>query len=256
MIQKVIILPDIHYPKHSKEAISAVFSFIKWFKPTTIVLLGDALEMDSINSWKRGKGSKKFFDGKRLKKEYEGFDRDILTPLEKLCKGATKIYMGGNHEEWANTLIDKEPTLEGMIEPEICLNLKKRGWQWIPYIVSGENGSKRGMIQFGKLILMHGTHWNKYHSAKTAEEFSKSVAYGHVHDVQFYTKTFSDDSYGFHSAQSIGCLCNTSPDFMRGSVNKWINAFGVLYVQPDGHFNLYTPIIVKGRFVYAGKVFK
>jgi len=83
---------------------------------------------------------------------------------------------------------------------------------------------------------------------------SKSVAYAHTHDVQLFTKSFSDDA-GFHSAQSIGCLCNKAPEFMRGRGNNWVNGFGILYVREDGNYNLYVPIIINGKFTYAGKTF-
>ena len=121
----------------------------------------------------------------------------------------------------------------------------------IPWI----KNNRRGIKQYGKLLVFHGIYANKYHAAKTADTFSKSCAYGHTHDIQSYTKVHIDDYKDYHTAQSIGCLCNTSPAFMRGRGNRWVNSFGVLYLQSDGHYNLYTPIIVKGKFVYAGKLF-
>jgi hypothetical protein len=42
---------------------------------------------------------------------------------------------------------------------------------------------------------------------------------------------------------------------MRGKSNNWTNAFGLLYVRDDGYYNLYVPIIIKGKFTYAGKTF-
>ena len=42
---------------------------------------------------------------------------------------------------------------------------------------------------------------------------------------------------------------------MRGKMNRWVNAFGVIYVREDGMFNLYTPVIVKGKFTFTGKTF-
>ena len=264
VIKRIVLLPDIHYPKQNKPAMKAVFEFIKWFKPTNITLIGDAMEMDSINPFKMSRDEKKHFQGKNLMKEYEGFDKEILTPLDKICehsdkrrKPVEKIYMGGNHELWANSLIAKLPyVLENAIEPEKCLKLEERGWKWVPYLVSDNGcGVRRGMVQYGKLLVIHGHYSNKYHSAKMADMYSKSIAYGHVHDVQFYTKVFSDDATGYHTAQSIGCLCNTSPAFMRGRGNRWVNSFAVVYLQENGNFNLYTIIIIKGKFVFAGKLF-
>jgi hypothetical protein len=257
MIKRILLFPDIHYPHHDEAAMNAVYKFTKWFKPHAINLTGDAMNMDSVNHWKSERGSKKYFEGKRLLKEYEMFDRDILSKIEKIVpKNCEKTYMGGNHEDWINTLIDKIPQLEGLVEPDVALNLKEREWEWIPWI-NWTDSSKciRGIKKYGKVLVIHGQYTNECHSKKTALTFSKSVIYCHTHDLQSYTKVFADDGRGFHTAQSIGCLCNISPDYMRGGMNRWVNAFGVLYVREDGMYNLYVPVIIKGKFCFDGKIF-
>ena len=257
MIKRIVLLPDFHHPHQNKPATKAVLQFIEWFKPHTIVILGDGMEMETLNHWQRDKKNRKFLEGKRLKKEYDDFDRDILIPLEKACekkdkrrKPTRKIYMGGNHEHWVNNLLNKFPEFIGMLDPEGYLHLEERKWEWIPYINKGQ----RGIVKFGKLIAMHGNYTNKFHAAKTADTYSHSVVYGHTHDCQFYTKVFADD-LGYHTACSIGCLCNKAPEFMRGNANRWINAFGVLYVRDDHSYNLYAPIIIKGKFTFANHTF-
>ncbi|NLZ95993.1 MAG: hypothetical protein GX921_09255 [Bacteroidales bacterium] len=102
-IKRVVLLPDIHHPHHNKEAIKAVFQFIRYFKPHAVNILGDAMNMDAVNHWKQEKGSKKYFEGKRLLKEYESFNNEILIPLEKILpEDCEKTFMFGNHEEWIN----------------------------------------------------------------------------------------------------------------------------------------------------------
>ena len=259
--ERIILLPDIHFPFHNKPAINAVFEFTKWFEPHTVVILGDGLEMETLNHWQRDKGNRRFLEGKRLLEEYEGFDNEILTPLDVLCKPSDrrrkrprKIFMGGNHEHWLNGLFAKFPELIGMLELEKTLRLKERGWEWIPFMLNDDSGVHRGTVQFGKLLVFHGQYTNKFHAAKTADTYSKSTAYGHTHDVQFHTKIFDDD-LGYHTAQSIGCLCNRAPAFKWGKANRWVNAFGILYVRKNGLFNLYVPIITNGRFTFGGRVF-
>jgi len=84
VLKKVVLLPDFHHPHQNKEATRAVFQFLKWFKPHAVNILGDAMNMDAVNHWKMARGAKKYFEGKRLQKEYRSFDQDILTPLEKI----------------------------------------------------------------------------------------------------------------------------------------------------------------------------
>ena len=253
MIKRIILLPDFHHPHINKPAVDAVFQFIKWFKPHAVNILGDGMNMDFCNHWKKRQKDNEYFIGKTATKTYKTFDTDILTPLEKLVgKNCEKTYMGGNHEDWVNIVTRTDTTLKGSIEPELGLRLKERGWEWIPYV----KDNKRGIKSYGKLLTTHGLYTNKYHAAKTADTFSKSCAYGHTHDIQSYTKVTVDDYRGFHTAQSIGCLCELSPEFMKGGMNRWVNAFGILYVREDGMYNLYVPVIIKGKFVYNGKTFE
>ncbi len=258
MLKRIILLPDFHHPHINKSAVEAVFQFVKYFKPHAVNILGDAMNMDAVNHWKMARGAKKFFEGKRLQKEYESFDVDILTPLDKLLpKDCEKTFMGGNHENWIDGLIEKLPQFEGMIEVETSLRLEERGWEWIPWIKYNERTDSytRGIKKYGKLLVFHGQYWNKYHSAKTADSYSKSCAYAHTHDLQSYTKITADDYKDFHTAQSIGCLCNTSPEFLKGRINRWVNAFGVLYIREDNFYNLYVPVIINGKFVFEGRMF-
>ena len=256
-IEKSVLLPDIHHPYHHKPSFNAVLGFLEWFNPDQVILLGDAMDMKAINHWMREKKNVKYFEGARLLKDYHRFSRDILKPIERaIPNDCKKVYMGGNHEAWAYQLIDKDPRLEGLIEPERVLNLKRRKWDWIPYTYDDEEGNVyKGMYKIGKLTITHGTYLNKYHAAKTADVFSKSVAYAHTHDYQVYTKVHEEDPNDYHTAQSIGCLCNKAPGYKGGQPNRWVNAFGVVYTRKDGCFNLYVPIIINGKFVFGGKLF-
>jgi len=253
---KTILLPDIHYPYHNKKAWLVVLKFLRWFKPHTIVLAGDALEMRAVDHWKREKGNLRHFEGIRLLHDYEQFIEDILEPLEKICHRAKKIYMGGNHEVFANRVVDQNPQLEGLIEPENALKLKKRGWEWIPYIVRGKHGSThKGMLKIGKLTVIHGEYTNKFHASKTADCYLKSVLYFHTHDLQLFTKVTAEDPSDYHTCQSGGCLCDKSPQYLWGRPNRWVHSFAILYTRKDGLFNIYTPVIINGTFTYAGRTF-
>ena len=250
--KKVILLPDLHHPYHNKPAVDAVFKFIKWFKPDEFTFLGDAMQMDFANHWKIKEEDHEFFQNVTVKGNYETFDNDILTPIERLIpRGCKRTFMGGNHENWVNIITRKDGRFKGIVEPEKVLNLEKRGWEWIPYLTD----NKIGIKQYGKLLAFHGIYTNKYHAQKTADTFSKSCVYGHTHDIQSYTKVTVDD-IGYHTAQSIGCMCTLSPEFLRGRMNRWVNSFAVLYIRDDGNYDMYVPVIINGTFTYAGKTFE
>lgn len=255
-MKKAIVLPDIHWPLHNKKAVAVVFKFIKWFKPDIVILGGDAMEMGPACHWDKEKGNLRKSEGQRLLKDYQGFDKDILTPIEQMCPKARKIYLGGNHELWAERLVDEFPALEGIVEVENALKLEQRGWEWIPYLVKQQNGGvHKGLLRLGKLTIVHGEYTNKYHASKTADTFQKSVLYQHTHDLQMYTKVTVEDPNDYHSCFSIGCLCDRSPQYLWGKPNRWVHAFAVIYLQDNGAYNVYVPVIVKGKFIYAGQLF-
>lgn len=254
-MKKCVVIPDIHHPYHNKKAWFAILKFIKWFKPQVLVLLGDAIEMRAIDHWKREKGNLKAFEGKRLLHDYQDFKEDILLPLEKLCPRAERYYLFGNHEDWQYQLVEANPQLEGLIEIENVLKLKEK-WKVIPYLIRTRRGAAlRGKLKLGKLTLIHGEYTNKYHAAKTSDSYLKSVMYAHTHDRQLFTKVHVEDPADYHTCQSIGCVCDRSPQYLWGRPNRWVHAFAILYIRPNGLFTDYVPIIIDGQFTYAGKTF-
>jgi len=241
----VVLLPDIHYPEHSKSSIELVKIFIKDVKPDIIIYQGDNLDMSVISHWNKEKTRK--IELKRLKADYDGFAKEILDPIEKLTKKDTQfVWLNGNHEDWAEQYIDKNPQLEGIIEPEICLNLKERKYKIVPY---------NKIHKIGKLNIIHGYYHNKYHADKTLSVFEESICYGHMHSPQMQSKTKPVDSKDFHAAYCLPCLSDLAPDYMDSRPNAWINGFGVAYIMADGTFNLYPVIIVNNRFILNGKLY-
>jgi len=245
-IRKAVLLPDIHYPEHAPGSIDLVKKFIKDFNPDEVIYTGDNLDMGVISHWNKDK--KRKIELKRLKQDYIGFNKDILEPIEKLVGKKTKfVWLNGNHEDWAEQYIDKNPELEGIIEPEICLGLEDRGYEIVRY---------NKIYKLGKLNIIHGYYHNKYHADKTLGAFEESVCYGHMHSPQMQSKTKRMDSNDFHAAYGLPCLCDLAPDFMKNRPSAWINGFGVVYIMPDGSFNLYPILIINNKFIFNNTVYE
>lgn len=245
-IQKTVLLPDIHSPYYDVEVMDAVDEFIIDYKPDELVYMGDQLSLDCISSWNKRKPLLK--EGQRLLKEYEEFNENILEVHENITSPETRrVFMYGNHEQRANWYLDDHPELEGMIDIDKNLKLSERGYKIIPY---------NGIHKIGKLNVIHGFYYNKYHSAKTVDVFEGNVVYAHVHNPQMYAKVTPLDRRGYHTATSLPCLCNIKPSYKQNSPNFWLNGFGVVeHLPATGHFNLYTIIIVDNSFMWNGKYY-
>jgi predicted phosphodiesterase len=245
IFKKAVLLPDIHYPDHDKKCLKAVLKFIQENKPDIIVFMGDQLTLDPVSFWNKGKPG--LSEGKRLLADYQGFEREILTPIIKAGKkNCQYVWIVGNHENRASKFIQENPSVKGLIEPEGYLRLKERGFKVVEF---------GNYYELGKLYVMHGEFWNKYHAAKTVETFENSVMYAHTHNPQMYAKVVPRDTGKYHIAWCLPCLCNLAPDYKAGKSNRWINGFGVVYVRPDGYFDPYMVIINRGSFVFNDKLY-
>lgn len=246
IVKRIIALPDIHFPCHIN--LSPIKKFMKDFKPTHVIILGDLLDFAYLGRFAEGNLMGK--EGKRIKKDYEGV-RTLVLSLKGCAPKARFIYMLGNHELRIDYTIEHNPSLEGLIEIE-----ENIGDLFDETYLYGDvwEASKN-------LGYMHGIYWNQHHAKKTALEFSElSIIYCHVHDRQLYTRmNVRDVKPKPRYSQSIGCLCTLSPEWLarRGRINKWVNAFSVAYVYDrGGYFNEYTVHIINGKFVYGGKMYK
>jgi hypothetical protein len=242
-IQKVVLLPDIHHPHIEEKLLDSVNQFIFDYDPHELVYMGDQISLECISGWNRRKPLLK--EGRRLIKDYEAFDQDILKVHESITAPDTRrTFFIGNHENRVQIYIEENPELEGIIDLEKHLNLVDRGYNIIPF---------NEIYKLGKLSVIHGYYWNKYHATKTLEAFEGNVVYSHVHNPQLYAKVSPVDRKGYHMATSLPCLCNIKPDYKRNAPNFWINGFGVVeYLPATGYFNLYMIIIIDGTFMWNG----
>jgi hypothetical protein len=245
-IQKTVLLPDIHYPHYDQKLMDTVADFIEDYDPDEIVYMGDQISLDCISSWNKRKPLLK--EGQRLLKDYDGFDYHILQTHESITKlDCRRVFMVGNHEERINWYCEEHPELEGMIDLEGHLDLENRGYKVISF---------NEIHKVGKLNVIHGFYWNKYHASKTLEAFEGNVVYAHVHNPQMYAKVSPIDKKGYHTATSLGCLCNIKPDYKKKAPNFWINQFGIVeHLPATGYFNLYPITIIDNSFMFNGKYY-
>jgi hypothetical protein len=242
---RAILLPDIHYPGVDWPSMSAVNQFMVDFNPHLRVYMGDQISFDSISTWNKNKPLLK--ESQRLFSDYQGFDEEVLKVHEDISPDSKGVFMYGNHEQRVVWYIESNPELEGMLEPEVVLDLEDRGYEIIPY---------NEIYSLGKLRVIHGYYYNIYHAAKTVDVFENSVVYAHVHSPQMHTKMSPVDSHNYHMATCLPCLSNIKPDYKKNAPTRWINGFGIVYVDNEtGFFNLYVIIINKGKFIWNGKVY-
>ena len=253
-METFVALYDLHWgherrgghkvPLHDEKAINVAMAFIKDFKPNHIILGGDILDSGCISHHNHGKPGA--VEGLRLLGDAKELRAAVIAPLEAL-KTKSLTYIIGNHEDWLTDLVDQIPALEGIVDVKSILTLSDK-WKIVP---SGE------AHKLGKAVFVHGDQIKGgIHSAKYAvEAYQRNIFFGHYHTHQAYTRVSSLDMNG-HTGTAIPCLCRKNPLYGGGSPNRWIQGFVYGYIDADKTFNSYVVIIIDGKAIINGRVYK
>ena len=229
---KRVFFGCIHVPYQDKTALSILRQFIKDFKPTDVVNLGDLITADQVSSY----ASDNMTD---LKDEFEEGE-DVNSEL-----GVTHMTLG-NHEERLQRagLVKKE--LRKMLDPVTNLKLEESGIHYKPY------DHQNGRFRFGKLSALHGFWFNQYAARAHAEAYGACV-FVHTHRIQTHQPRHAfQKNTGFN----IGCLCKLNPPYMVAQPPRgWGQAFAFGYFFKGGQFSLYTARLIGREFVINGRYY-
>jgi hypothetical protein len=58
-----------------------------------------------------------------------------------------------------------------------------------------------------------------------------------------------------HLAVTLPCLSNVAPKYAKGQPNAFVLGFGILEEWAYNRANLYTPVIMEGKFSYGGVIY-
>lgn len=254
-MEKFVHLTDVHWgfersgghkvPLHDLKAVNVAMQFIEDFKPDHIILGGDVLDCGSISHHNKGRAGQ--LEGLRLLADSQDCRETIIKPLEKIAKGRL-VYHIGNHEAWLGDLTDELPALEGIVDVRSLLKLGKR-WE----VIEQGKASK-----VGKLTFIHGDSVSGGQNPALAAvtNYERNIRFGHFHTFQVATKTTPVDENG-HTGIAVPCLCRKGPSYGLKKPNKWMQGFLWGWVGgPEGTFADYTTIIVNGKAIVGGKVYK
>jgi predicted phosphodiesterase len=252
-IEKAIVIPDVHAPYHDHLSIGAVLRYIEDNKWDHLIFLGDFLDYFCISRFNEGQ------PGMIANKTIQDELRIGEALLQRFLKSAKKknpkckiVYLEGNHEARAYQFAMMFPHLKGLIEPEIALGF---GSKDIKYIRSW---SWSEPFSIGKAYFAHGRYTNIHHAKKMVEAYEENIFYGHVHDINAYSKT-SIGTGKSKVGQSLGCLCDypKEQDYTKGAPKNWAQSFATFYFQPNGHFNYYITRIFDHKFISPeGKLYE
>jgi len=234
---KGILGADLHYPAYNKKLWKNFLEFVSDFDPDFLDFVGDVLDIDAISHFDKNKP--RILEGKRLKKDYNGCQKDIVTPIEScVSENCELIWQFGNHEVRVNKYIDEHPEGEGFYE--IANNIDFSRWTVLDY---------KKLHKIGNLGITHGNYTNQFHAKKMLDVFGCDIVYGHMHSFQTHTGVTASDKTP-KIAWQIPCMCDLDQEYCKDTPKAWLNGFAIVYIQPDGSYNLYPIIADKnGSFI-------
>ena len=237
---------DAHYDHYDKPTWEAIKDFVRRNRVGLFVFGGDNLDCSSISHHTKGKPM--FRPQGQMKRDLDGFDRDMLKPIEALLPAdCQKVWLTGNHEDWAAQLIEEMPELDGLLDFPVYLNLKARGWDVKP---------QGGHFQKGKLKWIHGDVLSGANAVKKALDiFVENIQFGHFHTAALATKILPHNRSEKWQAYSVPCVGRLDASYLKKRPTGWLNGFAITEFYGNGMFNNYLVNVFKGRFAYGGKTY-
>lgn len=237
-IAPTLHLCDVHVPDHDVALWHSMLAWARAEKPCEVIIGGDFLELESCSQ--HGGVSRP-----ALLLEDIDAGKLALGQLRKACPTAKITYLEGNHEtRLRRSVVSNSPTLDKVLDLPSLLGLKALGIEWVPY---GK------VVMRGKLGFTHGWYTPDHHAKKHLQELSVSIAYGHTHRPQVYTRGAANGSV--LGAFGMPCMRKLEADWLEGRPSGWMQGFGVIYVRADGRFSPYMVLAVDGQFTWGGKVY-
>jgi len=239
---RVLVTPDRQIPYHDERAHRAVCKWVRDQRLDEWIDLGDFMDFDQISRFSKGQLRK--ISGRRLWDDYQVGKRildDCTGALRKGNPRARFTLLEGNHDARIEKWLDENPQAEGSLELENGLGLKKRKIELVRCYTRGE------VYRIGKALFHHGLYTTQSHAKAHADKFGCNIFYGHVHDVQCFSREIWSAS-GPIVAQSLGCLCRFDLEYVRGRPRNWQQAFALVDFQPDGSFQYVVLRLLDGAF--------
>ncbi len=224
--ERLLVLSDIHFPYHDRDALMAALMEGKRREIDSILLNGDILDFYQLSKFTKD------FRKKSVKAEIDTF-RYFIDQLKQRFPEATIYFKFGNHEQRLERwIMNNGQMFDGLFNIENIVHFNDHG---ITYLKDNIG------VKFGKLNIIHGheirTSMGVVNIARTYYGKAQSnILLGHWHQNQEYiTKNIHGETHG---AWAQGCLCQLDAEYTYG-INQWNHGFSIVdKINAAGDFKL------------------
>jgi predicted phosphodiesterase len=241
-LEKILFIPDTHVPYHDKEAFNLMLKAGKAFKPDHVIILGDFADFYGVSSHSKDPNR-----ALKLKEEIEA-TKEALDQVVSI--GAkNNVFVSGNHEDRLERYLrDKAPELFNFISIPKILELKEKGFKYIPY---------KQAYKIGKLNVTHDTGVaGRYAHYKALDTFQHNIIIGHTHRIGYAVE--GDAQGQRHLGAMLGWLGDVNEiDYMHQvkARKEWSLGFGTGHMDTKTGVVYVTPLpIINGTVLIEGEL--
>jgi predicted phosphodiesterase len=232
--ERILILPDAHYPYQDPGAMGCVAHVAEVWQPDRVIVLGDWLDAAAFST----------HAPLAPEERAVSFLRDEVAPCNAMLDHLQRysrqlIYLEGNHEhrvERHSAVSVLGADMMSLASPEVLLRRRvgadgepgeqRKRFTYVPYL--GRDGHSHWRVT-QDLIAVHGwTHAQNAAAVHAAKARSVSIVFGHVHRAQSVT-TRDPLTNKLHHSWSPGCLCRLNPLYMASSPTDWAHGFSMVF---------------------------
>lgn len=264
-----LILPDIHIgfsttqgetfvPYHDRRCMKLALDIIEYQEFDEIIMNGDTLDLPEFSDYFI---RKPFYRNVTQAALIEA--ALFISKIRELSPFSEIVYMDGNHENRANTMLLKyfsaayglrpgdETDLAPLFSIPRMLSLHKSD---VVY-VSGYPNEEYWLND--QILITHG-HMARNNSGGTASAIIKDIDYtvcfGHVHRQEMASRTIHGrDGNRTVFAFSPGCMCRIDGAVpAKREKQNWQQGFGLIHYTDEELLGIETPSIENGRILCSG----
>jgi predicted phosphodiesterase len=243
----VVVLNDMHFPKHCQKSLDIALETISRIQPKQIILNGDTVDMLAVSRFPKDiRHNYSLLDEREA---YQSFLRDLI----EVSNGTEIIETHSNHSgggtagRWFRYLSERLGELGCL--PDIQEKLSYENvflGDFQDYVIHADY-----VEVCPDLVVMHGDVVRKNGGASARgmiDKYFQSIIMGHTHRVGMTAQRMP----GLGSKQEkqlfsweLGCLCDLNPIY--ASAPNWQNAFGIISVSDDGSYGVEPVMINNGK---------
>lgn len=227
-IMKILCIGDLHIPFQDNKAVECIYEFLKYFRPSYIVILGDFVDFYAISRYDR--------EPERLNSLNDEIEqgKEILNKIRMLTS-CNIIWLEGNHEgRWKKFVYRRAPEL-ACVFPSFSEIFNLHSFK-IDFV---EDLTKR-YVTIDNYLFRHGDEVAsmEFSGRYLLKKYLKKGVSGHSHRLSTVRlRTFDQQLFW----SECGCLCKLTPSYcsfpnwQQGFVYIWDEYTGQIQIQ-DGNF--------------------